>query len=214
MYQLAYKASGTDEWEPVTTDVANKSRLARFLDATENVTHDLTLDTDLWAGSYNYLVADNSIDYIVYAANEKGLLAFSNVVTAEDTVRPEGSVGDSFVAQANASALTQAGTTYTNNTGAAVELELTFSSTEPITGSSVTVSEGIANANVTVAENTAVSDYTAGTIGVTVTIPDTAVVTTGDYVQVVFNDTSGNTVVDDRTVAPADANSYVRSTLP
>jgi len=110
--------------------------------------------------------------------------------------------------------LTLAGTTYTNSTGATVELELEFSSSEPISSSSVVVSEGIANANVTVAENTAVSDYTAGTIGVTVTIPDTAVVTTADYVQVVFNDSSGNTVVDDRTVAPAEANSYVRSTLP
>jgi len=241
MYEIAFRPSGADEWavsDPLV-EVDAKTRLGRLFSSTQSITHvigDPNSDSvgavevgetlyDSTGIPYNYLYGGSSIEYILYAINEKGLYAFSDVVTVSDTIPPTGSATANPLTDFNADGIADGtagqaflGGTFTVNGGDAAAndtftadadgtFDITFTPSERIDDSSVTLTETFADADIT-----ATVDATDSAITVTVTYAAGDVFTSGEYVQVVFDDTSGNSVVDDLSVA--SPNAYLRTTIP
>ena len=236
MFTFVFQPSGTGDWfaPSANTTADNKTRLARFFDSTQQITHTLDGETSEIVYddgtsppvglAYNYLVYDNSIDYLVFAYNEKGLIAYPDAaVTVEDTVgpttTPDAQTLETSVAGADFVGLTytaNAGTsddTWTNNDvngdGTAVEFDTDYSVNERFDEDSVSISGTFTDTNVTVALSSA--DGTTGYIVVTVTVPNGANLTAGDEIQIDFDDLSGNSVTEDNdnNAATADDEFYL-----
>lgn len=241
MYEIAFRPSGVDEWAVSSplVEVDAKNRIGRLFDSTQSITHVLgdpaagaalaeeTGETLYVEGGipYNYLYGGSSIEYILYAINEKGLYAFSDVVSVSDTVPPTGSATTNPLTNFNANGIADGtagqvffGGAFTVNGGDAAAndtftadaggtFDITFTPSERIDDSTVVLTDTFADAGITTSVTA-----TDSVITVTVTYAAGDVFTSGEYVQVVFDDTSGNTVVDDLNVA--SPNAYVRTTIP